>query len=120
MSDLDRYLKALVEANGSDLHLKVGQPPVMRIDGDLSTGKKGAKLSSEELDKIAEEIVPERLEVLYESSGGADFAYTGEGLGRFRVNVFKQRGLTGMVFRRVVPVPPVIDSLHLPEAVKRL
>jgi len=120
MSDLNRFLKACVEANASDLHLKVGQPPYLRVNGDLAAVKKAAKLSEEELEKIASEIMPERLESLFESSGGADFAHNVDGLGRFRVNVFKQRGLTGIVFRRVVPVPPVIDSLHLPETVKRL
>jgi twitching motility protein PilT len=120
MSDLDRYLKACVEANGSDLHLKVGQPPYIRVNGELMPVKKATRLSEQELEAIANDILPERLESLYESSGGADFAHLVEGLGRFRVNVFKQRGMTGIVFRRVVPVPPVIDSLHLPEAVKRL
>jgi twitching motility protein PilT len=120
MSDLDRYLKACVDVSGSDLHLKVGQPPYVRVNGELMPVKKAARLSEEELEKISSEIMPERLESLFESSGGADFAHSVEGLGRFRVNVFKQRGLTGIVFRRVVPVPPVIDSLHLPEAVKRL
>lgn len=120
MSDLNRYLKACVDAGGSDLHLKVGQPPYIRVDGDLAALKKAPRLSAEDLQTISNEIMPERLESLYESSGGADFAHNVEGLGRFRVNVFKQRGMTGVVFRRVVPVPPVIDSLHLPEAVKRL
>jgi twitching motility protein PilT len=120
MSDLNLYLKRLVDSGGSDLHLKVGQPPVMRIDGELEPEKKEKKLSAEQLEEIAKEIMPERLESLFESSGGADFAHNLEGLGRFRVNVFKQRGLTGIVFRRVVPVPPMIDSLHLPETVKRL
>jgi twitching motility protein PilT len=120
MSDLDRYLKACVDSNGSDLHLKVGQPPYVRVNGELIPVKKAARLTNEELEKISKEIMPDRLESLYESSGGADFAHYVEALGRFRVNVFKQRGLTGIVFRRVVPVPPVIDSLHLPEAVKRL
>jgi len=95
MSDLDRYLKACVDANGSDLHLKVGQPPYVRVNGELMALKKAAKLGAEELEKMASEIMPERLESLYDSSGGADFAHNVEGLGRFRVNVFKQRGLTG-------------------------
>src|SRR5581483_5449172 len=105
MSDLNRYLKACVNANGSDLHLKVGQPPFIRVNGELIKVSKAAALTEEQLESIGKEIMPERLESLYESSGGADFAHNVEGLGRFRVNVFKQRGLTGMVFRRVVPVP---------------
>src|SRR4029079_10891464 len=93
MSDLDLYLKGLVEASGSDLHLKVGQPPVYRIDGELEPVKKAPKLTADQLEKMGTEIVPERLESLFESSGGADFAYNVEGLGRFRVHGVKQRGL---------------------------
>src|SRR5438552_997303 len=119
MADLDKFLKSLVDAGGSDLHLKVGQPPYIRVNGELKP-LKAPKLTAEGLTKIAEEIVPERLESLLETSGGADFAHNTAGLGRFRVNVFMQRGLIGVVMRRVLPAPPVIDSLHLPETVKRL
>jgi twitching motility protein PilT len=119
MSDIDRYLKHLVEAGGSDLHLKVGHSPVIRVHGDLQE-LKGKKLSADDLEEIAEDLVPARLAAEFEVIGGADFAYAAEGLGRFRVNVFHQRGAIGVVMRRVVPAPPVIESLHLPQAVSRL
>jgi twitching motility protein PilT len=119
MSELDVYLKQLVEAAGSDLHLKVGHAPILRIHGDLQE-LEGEKLTAEQLEEIAEDVVPARLVAEYEVMGGADFAYAPEGLGRFRVNVYKQRGMVGVVMRRVVPAPPVIDSLQLPEGVSRL
>ena len=119
MSDLDKYLKQLVESGGSDLHLKAGHAPVFRVHGELKE-LKAKKLSAEDIADIAEEIIPPRLAAEFEVIGGADFAYAAAGLGRFRVNVFHQRGATGLVMRRVVPAPPVIESLHLPEAVQRL
>jgi twitching motility protein PilT len=119
MSDIDKYLKHLVDAGGSDLHLKVGHAPVFRVHGQLQE-MKGRKLTADELQDIAEEIIPPRLAAEFEVIGGADFAYAAEGQGRFRVNVFHQRGNVGIVMRRVVPAPPVIESLHLPESVQRL
>ena len=119
MSDLKAYLKALVDAGGSDLHLKVGQPPVLRVQGDIKVTKL-PKLSPKDTERIATSIVPASLLGSLETTGGADFAYDATGLGRFRTNVFRQRGLTGIVMRRVLPAPPVLDSLHLPEPVKQL
>jgi twitching motility protein PilT len=119
MSEIDRYLKELIQAGGSDLHLKVGHPPVFRVNGDLAETA-NTKLSAADLEEITDEVVPPRLIAELEVMGGTDFAYAPEGLGRFRVNVFKQRGMSGIVMRRVVPAPPVIESLQLPEAVSRL
>ncbi|MGH2758780.1 MAG: type IV pilus twitching motility protein PilT [Actinomycetota bacterium] len=119
MSDLKTYLKALVDAGGSDLHLKAGHPPVLRIQGDLKVAR-FPKLAPKDTERIAKAMVPVGLQTFLETTGGADFAHDAPGLGRFRTNVFRQRGLFGVVMRRVLPAPPVLDSLHLPEAVKRL
>jgi twitching motility protein PilT len=119
MSTLKTYLEALVAAGGSDLHLKAGQPPVLRVHGGLKQTKL-AKLTAKDTERIANQIVPPDLGPSLAMSGGADFAYNATGLGRFRTNVFRQRGVTGIVMRRVLPAPPVLDSLHLSETVKRL
>ena len=119
MGDLDSYLKQLVEEGGSDLHLKVGHPAVYRIQGELREPP-GEELTADDLEAMVKEILPPTLIGIFEATGGADFAHTAPGLGRFRVNVFRQRGVSGIVMRRVVPAPPVIDSLHHPEAVARL
>lgn len=119
MSNLKSYLKALVDAGGSDLHLKVGQPPVLRVHGELRVIEL-AKLTAKDLEAIATQIVPRNLADSLDRTGGADFAHNAVGLGRFRTNVFRQRGLFGVVMRRVLPAPPVLDSLHLSETVKRL
>ncbi|MEX0874943.1 MAG: PilT/PilU family type 4a pilus ATPase [Actinomycetota bacterium] len=120
MSDLNTFLKKLVSAGGSDLHLKVGHPPVVRTQGAIQEVPKMAILEPEDTEAIAQEILPTSLLASFEYTGGADFAHAVPGLGRFRVNVFRQRGVVGIVMRRVLPAPPVLDSLHLPEVVKRL
>ena len=119
-TDLDRYLEKLVNAGGSDLHLKVGHPPVIRVQGHIAEVDDMPVLEPEDLEEMAHEILPTSLATPFEYTGGADFAHAVPGLGRFRVNVFRQRGFVGIVMRRVLPAPPVLDSLHLPEAAKLL
>lgn len=119
MPDLNDYLRQLVDKRGSDMHLKVGQPPILRIDGELEPTEH-KKLTPADTERMAHEVLPEKLLGELEEFGGADFAHSVHGLGRFRVNVFHQRGSIGLVFRRVLPAPPVIDSLNLPEIVNRL
>ncbi|HVE92637.1 MAG TPA: PilT/PilU family type 4a pilus ATPase [Actinomycetota bacterium] len=119
MTKLDDFLRLTVERGGSDLHVKAGQPPVIRVHGDLLPTDL-PKLTAAETDKMARTILPAKLEAELDEIGGADFAYNVTGLGRFRVNVFRQRGAVGMVLRRVAPAPPQIDSLHLPPIIKRL
>lgn len=119
MADLNEYLRLVVDKRGSDLHLKVGQPPVIRVDGELQPTEY-PKLKPQDTERMAFQILPEKLAGEFAEFGGADFAHSIAGLGRFRVNVFRQRGSVGMVFRRVLPASPVIDALHLPPIVKRL
>jgi len=119
MPDLSDYLRLLVDKRGSDLHVKVAQPPVIRIHGELITSDY-PKFTPEDTERMAHEILPEKLLGELEEFGGADFAHSIPGLGRFRVNVFRQRGSIGLVFRRVLPAPPVLDSLGVPDVLKRL
>jgi twitching motility protein PilT len=119
-TDLDRYLELLVKAGGSDLHLKVGHAPVIRVQGEISEVEKMRVLEPEDTEGIAHQILPTSLATPFEYTGGADFAHAVPGIGRFRVNVYRQRGVVGIAMRRVLPAPPVLDSLHLPETVKRL
>src|SRR5262245_50092464 len=87
--DLTSLLHTLAENEGSDLHLKVGAPPIMRIDGELRRTDQ-PRLRPEDTEKLAESIMPpERREQLM-TLKEADFALTVPGVGRFRVNVFRQ------------------------------
>lgn len=118
--DLDRLLHLLADSDGSDLHLKVGSVPRIRVHGDLIrlTDEVGAQPA--ELEAIAREIMPERIWAGFETTHEADFAYAIMGLGRFRVNGYRQRGSVGMVFRLVRSSARSFEDLGLPDAVRKL
>ncbi len=119
MPDLTQLLHHLLERRGSDLHLKVGSPPYIRVDGHLEAVP-AESCSAGELERIVQELVPaERKDELAEH-GQADFAHSVPGLGRFRVNLHRQRGSYGVVVRRVQPGMPSLDQLNLPVALRRL
>jgi twitching motility protein PilT len=119
MLDLNELLRYTVEQRGSDLHLKVGSPPHVRIDGHLQVSPFEA-VSASDAERIAFAILPKDRADEFEHSSEADFAHSVAGLGRFRVNVFRQRGSVGVVFRRVLPGTPSFESLGLPPVVRRL
>jgi twitching motility protein PilT len=119
-SDLDRLLRHLAAADGSDLHLKVGSPPRIRVNGNLTRLNGEESPQPAELEVIAREIMSERIWDKFEDSWEADFAYAILDLGRFRVNAYRQRGSVGMVFRLVRSGARSFDALGLPEAVRRL
>jgi twitching motility protein PilT len=119
VATLNQYLKLVVDRGGSDLHLKAGHPPVIRVNGQLAPAEAGA-LKPADTERIARDILPENTVAGFEASGGADFAHYVQGLGRFRVNVFRQSGVVGMVFRYVLPAPSKFDVLNLPAAVERI
>ncbi len=119
MPDLTQLLHHLLERRGSDLHLKVGSPPYVRVDGHLEAVP-AESCSAGELERIVQELVPpDRSEELTEH-GQVDFAHSVPGLGRFRVNLHRQRGSYGVVVRRVQPGMPSLDQLNLPVALRRL
>ena len=111
MFDIDSALRTLIERGGSDLHLKVNSPPVVRLQGELAHLEGFSPLTPEETEAALRHIAEARSLSEFEEAGEADFSYSISGLSRFRVNVFKQRGLYSVVMRRVVPAPPVIESL---------
>ena len=108
------YLQLLVDKDGSDLHLKAGGPAYVRIDGELSEIHDLPWLYSEDTERFAREVLDGRALDHFESGAEADCAYAVHGLGRFRVAVFRQRGSTGLVLRRVLPGNQSFDELGLP------
>jgi twitching motility protein PilT len=116
--DLDELLRHLVDERGSDLHIKVGAPPHIRIDGEL-TATPFESVTPADAERLADLIPALRTEE-FAVRAEADFAYGVSGLGRFRVNVFRQRGSISMVLRRVPPGAPAFEDLGLPLAVRRL
>ena len=118
--DLDRLLHVLSELDGSDLHVKAGAPPRIRVDGVLSTLENEPKFSSDDTKGLAEAIVPPSLRGAFDVNHEVDFAYSVMGLGRFRVNTYLQRSSVAFAIRRVRTSASTIAELGLPDVVRRL
>ena len=119
--ELDPLLRRAVEAGASDVHLKVGRPPVFRIDGDVTPLEDGP-LSDADLDDALRTVTastPKRYEQFAET-GDLDLAYTSDGLPRFRVNAFRQRGAVSFAFRLIPAEVPNFEQLDLPPGVQVL
>ncbi len=117
--DVTDLLRYAVEMGASDLHLKAGNVPFIRVDGELTPSPFPA-LSSSDSAGFAIALMPEHKRQEFERSSEADFGYTLTGVGRFRVNVFRQRGMVGLAIRRVRSEVPTIEELKLPPVVTRL
>lgn len=118
--NIDALLKQVVDAGASDLHLKVGSAPVMRIDGDLQRLEGAESLSPTDTKAFAEEILTPRAAADFKESGSADFAYGRTDLGRFRVSAFRQRGSVSLILRRVVSGTQTFAELGIPPIVERI
>ncbi|NRD76004.1 type IV pilus twitching motility protein PilT [Bacillus sp. BRMEA1] len=116
---IDAILKAAVEYKASDVHLSVGVPPVMRINGDLK--RYGTeKLLPADTEGMAKAIIPEDKWELFKSKGELDFSYGSPGISRFRVNAFHQRKSISLALRTVSSRTPTIEELDLPEIITKL
>lgn len=120
MVTVNDYLQHCVERGGSDLHLKAGGPAYVRIDGELKPITQLPPLSSTDTEAFAMSMMDERNARIFDERGEADFAHSIEGLARFRVNTFRQRGSVGMVLRLVLSGAPSFDELGLPPVVRKL
>ena len=118
--DLDRLLRMLSDLDGSDLHLKAGAPPRMRIAGMLRTLEDEPRFTASETEDLAKSIMQPTILENFEKHREADFAYSVPGLGRFRVNAFYQRSSVAMAMRRVRTNAATIGELGLPDVVRRL
>jgi twitching motility protein PilT len=109
----------MVEAGASDLHLKVGLSPIMRVDGALKRTPFDP-LTAADTEAAAFQLLPEAKAEEFRRTNEADVGYTAEGMGRFRVNTFRQRGLVGVAIRRVRSDTPTFEELLLPPAAQTL
>ncbi|HJZ62449.1 MAG TPA: PilT/PilU family type 4a pilus ATPase [Miltoncostaeaceae bacterium] len=122
MIDLGRVLRYAVERGASDVHLKVPSPPAVRVHGLLQRIPKAPPLKPADTERFLQEMLgpfPDKLEEFRET-GGADFSHARDGLGRFRVNAFRQRGSVSFVMRAVPFKVPELHELNLPPAVVQL
>jgi twitching motility protein PilT len=120
MFDMDSALRTLVEREGSDLHIKVASPPVIRLHGDLMPIEGYEPLKPEDTEKAFHDIAAQRSLTEFEEDGEADFSYSVPNVARFRVNVFKQRGSISIVCRAIPYGIKSIEELGLPEVVRSL
>ncbi len=122
MIDLGRILRFAIDQGASDIHLKVPAPPALRLHGSLERIPKAPPLKSEDTERFLKEMLdkyPDKLQE-FEETGGADFSHARDGVGRFRVNAFKQRGSVSLVMRAVPFKVPELHELNLPPAVQQL
>ena len=120
--DLNTLLKAVVDTGATDLHLKLGLPPVLRRDGELGTLEGWQPLGEADLETVLigiTERTPHRLES-FRATGELDTSYMAPDLARFRVNGFKQRGTTSFAFRVIPAEVPGFADLRLPAGVQKL
>ena len=109
----------MVQRGGSDLHLKVGRPPTVRVAGELSQLQQ-SPLKPEELKALAEQIMTPRQVKEFAEHKEADFAIGVPGVGRFRTNVFQQRGTLAFVFRAIPYEVKGIEDLQLPTVLETI
>lgn len=118
--DLDKILKVAAKGGASDIHIKAGLPPIFRVDGSLMPLRDARRLSPEEIGKMAAAIMTKFQREEFERELDLDLSYGVPGVGRFRVNVFQQRGSIGLVFRIIPFKVAGMEELLLPEVIADL
>ena len=118
--DINDVLKQAVEMSASDVHIKIGLPPVIRRFGALIPLRDRERLTNDDISSMAYSLMNQNQQAKFDTTNEIDLAYGLSGVARFRVNCFRQRGSYGMVFRIVPTDPPSLDDLHLPEVIKKI
>jgi twitching motility protein PilT len=118
--ELNDILKIALKGGASDIHLKPGLPPMFRVDGALVPLKNGERIPPDDLQKMAFAIMNDTQKARFDETRETDLAYGIAGLGRFRVNVFQQRGTVGIVFRVIPFGVKSIEHLHLPKIIESI
>jgi len=119
VAQIDPLLNEILDKKGSDLHFIAGDPPRIRLFGDLMPLRPD-KLAPETVQQALYEIMPKTAVDRFESKDGADFAYSLADRGRFRVNIMRQLNGMGAVFRAIPSKALTLDELKLPEAVRQM
>jgi twitching motility protein PilT len=117
---LNEVLRTAVKGNASDIHLKAGLPPLLRVDGALVPIKGGERLKADQLQEMLNEITTPIQREHFDKYHEVDLAYSIAGVGRFRVNAFMQRGTIGTVFRVIPFGVKTLEQLELPKVVERI
>src|SRR3990167_4312675 len=118
--EMNEILAVATKSSASDIHLKAGLPPMFRINGSLVPLKDAQRTSPEDMSRMALSIMNSFQRERFKQFNELDLAYGVPGLGRFRVNVFQQRGTVGIVLRVIPFKVRTIDELGLPQILKTI
>lgn len=119
MIEMQELLQAVVDRNASDLHLAVGKPPVLRVDGVLKF-LDVEPLIPEDTERFQKSITPAKHQAKIEEAGGTDFGFSFGDIARFRVSIFRQKGHYGLVLRLIPNKLMSLEEIGLPETIKEL
>jgi twitching motility protein PilT len=116
---LNKFFRAAIKTRASDLHLKVGQTPKLRLFGELKKTT-GEAITAEKMEELVFELLTPAQKESFMEHGTLDFAHEVDGEHRFRTNVFRQRGLISLAARRVNTFIPPFEELHLPSSLEKI
>src|SRR3954452_22288296 len=117
---IDDLLRTAMERKASDLHLKVGNYPHIRVDGELVPLTDQTRVTAEDMLNMAFSMMSNRQKQKFKENAELDMAYGVAGLGRFRVNVFQQRGNVGLVLRVIPTKIRPLDELYMPKVIEQI
>jgi len=117
--ELDKFFRAAIKTRASDLHLKAGQPPKLRLFGELKKTT-GEVMTAKRIEELVFEILSPAQKKYFLEHGTIDFAHEVDREHRFRTNVFRQRGMISLAARRVNTIIPPFRELHLPSALEMI
>ena len=120
MLRIDDILRVGHQGKASDIHLKVGLPPMFRIAGSLVSLKNASRLTPKDLEELARQVCNDRQYKLFLEEWEVDLAYFVKDVGRFRVNVYRQSSYAGMAVRVIQSKVPTLDDLNLPKVIEKI
>ncbi len=120
LSRMEPLLHEMVDRGASDLHIASGHPPMIRVDGALVTVADSRRLDAGSTGRLAASLLTADQKQQFEAEGELDLAFTVEGLGRFRVNCFRQRGSVAIAVRQIPLGVPALEELGLPPILNRM
>lgn len=120
MVDITTLLRRVVDMDASDLHLTVGVPPYVRVKGELQPLAEFPVLTVDHLEALLDVVLPDKFRQRFDDTGDVDRSFGVAGVGRFRLNAFRQRGSAAFCFRVIKPEVPSLDTLGLPPVITEL
>jgi len=117
--EIEKLFRVVIKSDASDLHLKVGLPPKIRIHSKLKNTT-GEPMTEEKIERLVFEIMSEQQKQLFMENGALDFAHQVGEMDRFRINVFRQRSYISMAARRISGIIPPFESLHVPPVIEEI